>query len=179
MLRNIIYDGDRWERVSDAVIARLEVQREVVRCTGDCTHANPVRPGDVVYHLMNGWRGIDNELQARCRVCDGFLGDSGRRAVDHNRGRVNMKISEADIRKFARAGALEMCMRAVTEFPDILTELNAAARRVAPARRVVIKGGPDVSGAPVRTPKKRTWSKVQRAAASARMKARWAKKRKK
>lgn len=33
-------------------------------------------------------------------------------------------MNDSDLRKFARAGALDMCHRAISEFPDILKELN-------------------------------------------------------
>lgn len=66
-MRNIIYDVHRWQRVTDAQAAALVASRDVVRCTGNCVahckSVGPVLDGDVVYHVMNGWRDIEARLK--------------------------------------------------------------------------------------------------------------------
>ena len=42
---------------------------------------------------------------------------------------VRMEISDQQFRQFARTGARDVAVRIVTEFPDILPELNALAGR--------------------------------------------------
>jgi len=75
---------------------------------------------------------------------------------------------DPELRSFARAGALAMCVRAITEFPDILAELNAMAKsspRMGEAtkpRRVA------------RAASRPKWSAARRKAHSDMMKKRWA-----
>jgi hypothetical protein len=71
-------------------------------------------------------------------------------------------ITDIEIRKFARAGALAVCLRAISEFPDILAELNAAAK------------APTNLEEAVATPKRTGWTAAQRKAQSKRLKAKWA-----
>lgn len=71
-------------------------------------------------------------------------------------------MDDTQFRQFARAGALTMCLRALAEFPDILTDLNATAK------------GTDRQLARKAAPVKRAWSTAARKAQSERLKKRWA-----
>ncbi len=97
-------------------------------------------------------------------------------------------MNDDDFRKFARAGALLQAVRIVTEFPDILGELNTMAKGPQDEHRIVravlfgkhFGAGPEAIRKALDTNiilsdarKPRTWSPAQKAAASKRMKKQW------
>lgn len=86
-------------------------------------------------------------------------------------------IDEARLRQYARAGALEVARGIIAEFPDILPELNAAAK---PEPRKKLVGHVTRAGdfRPIKkTKKKRVISAEGRKRISDAQKARWAKRR--
>lgn len=94
------------------------------------------------------------------------------------------KFDEQELRGFARQGALEIATRIVTEFPDILTELNAKAKGASRSEALTAltarrhENEPETIVRRYTKGGKRVWSKAARAAQSERMKKRWAKRKK-
>lgn len=76
-------------------------------------------------------------------------------------------VSEQQFRDLARVGALAMCRRAVSEFPDILADLNAlASGNGHDAGEAPRRGRPPMSAAArakISRAMKRRWRKQQQA----------------
>jgi hypothetical protein len=59
--RNIIYDGDRWERVTDERAKKLVTDGAITHCTGSCVAQCRAgsSAGDTMFHVITTWKHIE------------------------------------------------------------------------------------------------------------------------